>query len=95
MFISGGENVYPAEIERVLLEHNSINEAVVIGVNHDKWGEVGKAFIVLNKKLTIEEIKTYCKTKLSKFKIPKEFVFIDELPINSSGKINRKLLINR
>lgn len=92
MFISGGENVYPAEIEKVLMNNEAIEEAVVIGVASDKWGEVGKAFIVANRPIESEEIKNFCKEKLSKYKIPKHYEFIDEMPLSSTGKIDRKRL---
>ena len=93
MYISGGENVYPAEIERVLQAHEEIVEAVVINVPHNKWGEVGKAFVVTkNNKLSEKEIIDYCQTKLAKFKIPKHIEFLNEIPKNDTGKINRNTL---
>ena len=95
MYISGGENVYPAEIERVLQAHEEIIESVVINVPHEKWGEVGKAFVVAkNNKLTAKEIVDYCQTKLAKFKIPKHIAFVKEIPKNDTGKINRRALKN-
>ncbi len=92
MFISGGENVYPAEVERVLIQHEAISEVVVVGVPHEKWGEVGKAFVVLKEGQTIDldEIKSFCLQRLSKFKIPKHLEILTELPKNASGKIDRK-----
>lgn len=94
MFISGGENVYPAEIERFLLTNSKIKEVAVIGVENEKWGEVGSAFIVLNENenMTQEEIKNYCLGNLAKYKIPKYFTFINEIPKNEAGKIDRKKL---
>lgn len=92
MFISGGENVYPAEIERVLLKHPKISESVVIGVPDKKWGEVGKAFIVKKEVVSEIEILDYCRSNLAKFKVPKSIVFLEELPKNDTGKINRKAL---
>ncbi|MEL6864547.1 MAG: long-chain fatty acid--CoA ligase [Bacteroidota bacterium] len=92
MFISGGENVYPAEIERVLLAHPKISEAAVVAMPDEKWGESGKAFIVAQEALTAAEIKTYCSAQLAKFKVPKSVVFLQELPKNDTGKINRKVL---
>lgn len=94
MFISGGENIYPAEIERVLQEHPSILEVAVISVPHEKWGEVGKAFVVVKAPLTKTEILDYCKIKLAKFKIPNYIEFIKEIPKNDTGKIDRKSLKN-
>lgn len=92
MYISGGENVYPAEVEHSLRQHKEISEAAIIGVPDDKWGEVGKAFIVKSKdsKLTEEDIKNYCLERLAKYKIPKHFVFLETLPTNDAGKIDRK-----
>jgi fatty-acyl-CoA synthase len=94
MYISGGENVYPAEVEHSLRQHPEITEAAIIGVPDDKWGEVGKAFIVKSKesKLSEEDIKNYCLERLAKYKIPKHIEFIDTLPTNDAGKIDRKKL---
>lgn len=95
MFISGGENVYPAEIEKFLLTHAAISEAVVIGVPDEKWGEVGKAYIVLKPgvALTADQISAFCVGELARFKVPKSFVFVDHIPKNDSGKIDRKKLV--
>lgn len=90
IYISGGENVYPAEVERVLVSHPNINEAVVIGVPDDKWGEVGKAFVVKKGSLSETEIIDYCRGQLAKFKVPKSVVFLDELPKNDTGKMDRQ-----
>ena len=94
MFISGGENVYPAEVERRLLQHPHIRESVVIGVPDEKWGEVGRAYIVLKNGINLseEELMEFCREGLAKFKIPKYYVFINELPKNDTGKIDRKKL---
>lgn len=94
MFISGGENVYPAEVERVLLSHPAINEAAVIGVKDEKWGEVGKAFIAIKpgKTPAEAEIRDFCIEHLAKYKVPKYFEFIADLPKNDTGKINKKAL---
>ncbi len=93
MFISGGENIYPPEIEQVLRSHPDILEAAVIGVPDEKWGEVGKAFLVKkNSRLTIEDIQKHCFQNLAKFKIPKHFVFLESLPKGDSGKILKRSL---
>ncbi|ELR70539.1 Long-chain-fatty-acid--CoA ligase [Fulvivirga imtechensis AK7] len=92
MFISGGENVYPAEVERVLISAEGVSEVAVVGVPDDKWGEVGKAYIVIKEGYKTDGIQSFCCDKLAKFKIPKYFVTIDELPKNDSGKIDRKAL---
>jgi fatty-acyl-CoA synthase len=96
MFISGGENVYPAEVERVLVQHPDIEEAAVIGVADPKWGEVGKALLVLaeGKSLELEALKAFCQGKLARFKIPKHLEIRQELPKNATGKIDRKQLMN-
>jgi fatty-acyl-CoA synthase len=91
MFKSGGENVYPAEIENVLHSQPSIAEAAVIGVPNEKWGEVGCAFIVLKPGmlLTTDELIAFCQIRLAKFKIPKSFKFVDSLPKTAAGKIDK------
>ncbi|MFN8944674.1 MAG: AMP-binding protein, partial [Pseudobdellovibrionaceae bacterium] len=99
MYISGGENVYPAEVEKVLRSFPLIREAAVIGVQDEKWGEVGKAFIALeqppeelNVKALEGKILEYCLANLAKFKVPKYIQFIDSLPKGESGKILKKEL---
>lgn len=92
MFISGGENVYPAEVERVLINHPNVKEVVVTGVEDEKWGEVGKAFVVKEGAVTAATLQTYCRSKLAKFKVPKHYEFLEELPKNDTGKLNRRAL---
>jgi fatty-acyl-CoA synthase len=94
MFISGGENVYPAEIEKVLLGHPGITDAAVVAVPDKKWSEVGKAFIVTRDGKSVEpdEIYQFLKDKLAKYKIPKYIEFFDKLPKTASGKIRKGLL---
>ncbi|UXR65487.1 long-chain fatty acid--CoA ligase [Bdellovibrio bacteriovorus] len=93
MFISGGENVYPPEVEQILRSHPSVMEAAVIGVPDNKWGEVGKAFIVRQTSdLTADELLNHCAKNLAKFKIPKHFVFLAALPKGDSGKILKRQL---
>ncbi|MBA4252072.1 MAG: AMP-dependent synthetase [Chlorobiaceae bacterium] len=95
MFISGGENVYPAEIEKFLYTHNSIKEVAVIGVPDSKWGEVGKAFVVIknNEQLSREEIINFCVGNLAKYKIPKYVEILDNIPKTDAGKINKLKLL--
>ncbi len=94
MFISGGENVYPAEIESVLHENEEIAEAAVFGVPHPKWGEAGVAVVraLDGCHPTSESIKEYCKGKLAKYKIPRRIFLVDELPKTGAGKIDKKQL---
>lgn len=94
MYISGGENVYPAEVERVLLSHPDISEAAVVGVPDPKWGEAGRAFVVLREgaALQAEAVRDFCRARLAKFKVPREVVRIGQLPKNDTGKINRAKL---
>lgn len=90
MYISGGENVYPAEVERALLQHPAIMEAVVIAIPHKKWGECGVAILVSDEELSQSEFKEHCEARLAKFKIPSQFHFVNEIPKNDTGKIDRK-----
>ncbi|MBO9541610.1 long-chain fatty acid--CoA ligase [bacterium] len=94
LFISGGENVYPAELEKALHHHPSIHEAAVIGVPDPKWGEVGRAFVVLREghMLTEAEVLDFLRDRLAKYKIPKSVVFSDALPRNSAGKVVKNAL---
>ena len=94
MFISGGENVYPAEIERALLGHPGIQDAAVVGIPDEKWREVGKAYIVLRDGhvMTPEEISDFLKERLAKYKIPKTIEFTKQLPKTASEKIKKHLL---
>jgi len=92
--ISGGENIYPREVEEILFTHPKIQEAAVIGVPDSKWGETVKAVVVLNpgQKATEEEIILYCKQKIAPYKAPKLVDFVSELPKTASGKIDKKIL---
>ncbi|HZE48002.1 MAG TPA: AMP-binding protein [Jatrophihabitantaceae bacterium] len=89
MYKSGGENVFPAEVERVLVEHPDINEVVVIGVPDEKWGESGVAMIVARGSalITRELLVEYCVGRLAKYKIPREVLLVETLPRNATGKI--------
>lgn len=94
MIITGGENVYPLEIEQWLSEHPAINENAVVGIPDEKWGERVVAFISLhaNGKVTEEDLKAYCAKRLAKYKIPKQFIILDEIPKTPVGKIDKKVL---
>ena len=94
MFISGGENVYPAEVEKVYLENPKISDVAIVGVPDGKWGEVGMVFIVIKEgeRMTEDEALKYCEGKLAKYKIPKHVAFLKELPMTASEKIKRRNL---
>jgi fatty-acyl-CoA synthase len=95
MFISGGENVYPTEIEELLYKHPAVLETAVVGVPDDFWGEVGKDFVSLKPSMNItgDELKTYLLDKLAKYKIPKHYEIRDSLPKSAAGKILKRELI--
>lgn len=95
MYISGGENVYPAEVERVLSQHPAIEQIVVVAVADDKWGETGKAFVVLypGQTLDLKMLRSYGSKRLSKYKLPRYLVIVDQLPLTTSGKVDRKRLV--
>ena len=94
MFISGGENVYPVEIENALYQHPAIHMCAVIGLPDPKWGEVGKACVVLKPDITVPEddILAFLTERLAKYKIPKSVSFMDSLPISAAGKILKREL---
>lgn len=95
LIISGGENIYPAELEAVLLAHPSILEAGVTGVDDVNWGQVPAAFVRKEEgiSLTEDEIITFCNERLARYKIPKHIYFVDHLPRNASNKLLRRKLI--
>ena len=94
MYKSGGENVYPVEVEHFLRTHPAVRDVAVIGVPDEKWGEVGKAFVVTEEgeTLTADELVEFCAGQLARFKTPKHIELIDELPKGDSGKIQKKAL---
>jgi len=94
MFISGGENVYPAEIESVLLAHPLVTEAAVVGVPHATWGEVGRAFLVVANGYDEEDLRAFLSERLARYKLPRSIVVLDALPLTAIGKIDKKLLTN-
>lgn len=92
LIISGGENIYPAEIENILLMHPSIEEAGVCGIDDAIWGQVPIAFVTLKSDVTEQAILEFCKTNLASYKVPKRILFVDQLPRNSSNKLLRRKL---
>ena len=89
MIISGGENIYPAEIERVLHEHPAVAEAAVIGCPDPKWQEVPVAYVVVRKGMAVDAdgLLRHVAAQLARFKIPRDVVFVDDLPRNALGKV--------
>jgi acyl-CoA synthetase (AMP-forming)/AMP-acid ligase II len=94
MIVSGGENVYPGEVEELLSKHPSIADAAVIGVEDEKFGQRLKAFVVTTgtTELSEDEVKTYVKEHLARYKVPREVQFLDELPRNATGKVVKREL---
>jgi long-chain acyl-CoA synthetase len=94
MIIAGGYNIYPVELDDVLMGHPKILEACTIGIPHDYRGETVKAFIVVKEgeQLTEDDVKKYCKENLAAYKVPKIFEFVDDLPKSAVGKILRRKL---
>ncbi|MGI9624899.1 MAG: acyl-CoA synthetase [Acidimicrobiales bacterium] len=89
MVISGGENVYPAEVESVLYEHDSLSEVAIIGLPDDQWGEAVTAVVALGdgEQITLDELRTFGETHLAKYKLPTRLHFVDALPRNPAGKV--------
>jgi fatty-acyl-CoA synthase len=94
MYISGGENVYPAEVEAALAELAEVGEAAVVGVPNERWGEVGRAYVipVPGKTISAEEVIAHCTARLAKFKVPQTAVITDVIPRTASGKVQKHLL---
>jgi fatty-acyl-CoA synthase len=94
MFISGGENVYPVEIENVLYKHPAVLMCAVVGLPDEKWGEVGKACVVLKpgQSATEEELIALMQEHLARYKVPRSVTFMDALPLSSMGKILKREL---
>ena len=92
LYISGGENVYPAEVEAVLHEHPCVTDAAVVGAPDERWGEVGVAFVVADG-ADEDELIDWCRARLAKFKVPASVRFVAEVPRNSLGKIQKQELL--
>jgi len=91
MYISGGENVYPAEVEQVLAAYVDVEDAAVVAISHPRWGEAGVAFVVAKRDtcLDIVQLTDHCRSGLAPYKVPSEFRVIEELPRTSVGKIDK------
>src|SRR5690606_37169926 len=96
MIITGGENVYPQEVEQCLIAHEAVQEVSVIGIPNEKWGECVVAFVISeNPSVQLQsELLKYCKEHLANYKVPKQIYFLQELPKTVVGKIDKKQLMN-
>jgi fatty-acyl-CoA synthase len=94
MYISGGENVYPAEVEQVLAGYYCVADAAVVAVSHTRWGETGIAFVVVKPGalLDTDELIIHCRANLASYKVPSEIHVIDELPRSHVGKLDKARL---
>jgi acyl-CoA synthetase (AMP-forming)/AMP-acid ligase II len=94
MFIVGGFNAYPAEIENMLMGHPSVQQAAVIGVPDERLGEVAMAFIVPRRgsSTSAQEITSWCRDRMANYKVPRRVEFVDELPLNATGKVHKEAL---
>jgi fatty-acyl-CoA synthase len=94
LIISGGENIYPAEVERVLLEHPDVSECGVIGRRDPRWDEVPVAYVIKRTGCSVDanSLKAHVETQLARFKVPRQFVFVDDLPRTALGKVQHFLL---
>jgi fatty-acyl-CoA synthase len=94
VIISGGENISSVEVEGVLLRHPAVQEAAVVGIPHERWGEAARAFVVLRSgtKVTEDELREFARSRLAHFKVPQSFAFISELPKTATGKIQKYVL---
>jgi acyl-CoA synthetase (AMP-forming)/AMP-acid ligase II len=94
MIVSGGENVFPKEVEDLLARHEAVADAAAVGVEDPDFGQRLRAFVVLERGREVgeEELKDYVKRNLARFKVPREIVFMDELPRNATGKVLKREL---
>jgi acyl-CoA synthetase (AMP-forming)/AMP-acid ligase II len=92
MIVSGGENVFPAEVEDLLAKHQNVAEAAVIGVDDEKFGQRLKAYVVKKGDVSEKELQDYVKSNLARYKVPREVEFLKELPRNATGKVLKREL---
>jgi acyl-CoA synthetase (AMP-forming)/AMP-acid ligase II len=93
MIISGGENIYPAEIESVIIGIPGVSEVAVIGLPDEKWGEIACAIVVADQsEVSEQQIVEFCGARLARYKLPKKVMFVQEIPHNASGKILKRVL---
>jgi fatty-acyl-CoA synthase len=94
MIVSGGENVFPQEVEELLNQHPAIKDVAVVGVPDDDFGQALAAFVVLSDELTEDEVRSHVKDHLARHKVPRQVLFVDELPRNPTGKLLRRSMID-
>ncbi len=89
MFIVGGFNAYPAEIENMINDHPAVGQVAVVGIPDERMGEVGYAYVIprLNATVTPDELRAWCRDKMANYKVPRYFEIVDALPLNASGKV--------
>jgi acyl-CoA synthetase (AMP-forming)/AMP-acid ligase II len=92
LIVSGGENVYTAEVERVLLLHPLVDEAAVVGAPDPYWGEIVVGAIVCSEPIGEHELRDFCRTGLAGYKVPRRFEFMPSLPRNALGKVEKRVL---
>jgi fatty-acyl-CoA synthase len=90
MYVSGGENVYPAAVEDRIADHPKVEEVVVVPVPDDQWGQVGKAVVQGDESLTLEELTEFLDGRLARFKRPRHLAFVEEMPTSGPSKIDRE-----
>lgn len=95
LIISGGVNIYPKEVEEILLVYPNVDEVAIVGVPHPEWGETVKAYFAASKEIDIDKLKAFAQKKLAKYKVPRLFEQVKELPRNASGKILKQSLRER
>jgi len=97
MIVSGGENVFPKEVEDLLARHDAVSDVAAVGVDDKDFGQRLRAFVVLEqgKKASEDELKAHVKKNLARYKVPREIVFIDELPRNATGKVLKRELVEQ
>ena len=97
MIVSGGENVFPREVEDLLADHDAVDEVAVIGVEDEQFGQRLKAFVVVTAGANVgpDELKDHVKANLARYKVPREIEFLDELPRNATGKVLKRELADK
>jgi HIP---CoA ligase len=97
MFIVGGFNAYPAEIENMINDHPAVGQVAVVGIPDDRMGEVGYAYVIprLNASITPDELRAWCREKMANYKVPRYFEIVEALPLNASGKVLKYELRDR